>query len=79
MEGTRASRLQSVLESLSVGFDQFTFRIKAQTRDMERLVRSANLANLHVSPMHNKLRYKNRTSACGSVNKPRTTKGQCSS
>lgn len=34
MEGTRASRLQSLSEVLSVGFDQFTFRIKAQTRDM---------------------------------------------
>jgi len=36
MEGTRASRLQSLSEALSVGFDQFTFRIKAQTRDMEQ-------------------------------------------
>jgi hypothetical protein len=36
MEGTRASRLQSLSEVLSVGFDQFTFRIKAQTRDMEQ-------------------------------------------
>ena len=36
MEGTRASRLQSLSEALSVGFDQFAFRIKAQTRDMEQ-------------------------------------------
>lgn len=36
MEGTRASRLQSLSDALSVGFDQFTFRIKAQTRDMEQ-------------------------------------------
>ena len=36
MEGTRASRLQSLSDSLSIGFDQFTFRIKAQTRDMEQ-------------------------------------------
>jgi hypothetical protein len=36
MEGTRASRLQSLSEALSVGFDLFTFRIKAQTRDMEQ-------------------------------------------
>lgn len=36
MEGTRASRLQSLSEALSVGFDQFTFRIKAQTRDMDQ-------------------------------------------
>src|SRR5258708_18026587 len=37
MEGTRASRLQSLSEALSVGFDHFTFRIKAQTRDMEQV------------------------------------------
>jgi len=36
MEGTRASRRQSLSEALSVGFDQFAFRIKAQTRDMEQ-------------------------------------------
>lgn len=35
MEGTRASRLQSLSAALSVGFDQFTFRLKGQTRDME--------------------------------------------
>ena len=34
--GTRASRLQSLSEALSFGFDQFTFRIKTQTRDMEQ-------------------------------------------
>jgi hypothetical protein len=37
MEGTRANRLQSLSEALSVGFDHFTFRIKAQTRDMEQV------------------------------------------
>ncbi len=36
MEGTRANRLQSLSEALSAGFDQFTFRIKAETRDMEQ-------------------------------------------
>lgn len=36
MEGARVSRLQSLSEALSVGFDQFTFRIKTQTRDMEQ-------------------------------------------
>ena len=36
MEGTRVSRLQSLSEALSVGFDYFTFRIKAQTRDMQQ-------------------------------------------
>lgn len=36
MEGTRASRLQSLSGALSVGFDQFTFRLKTQTRDMEQ-------------------------------------------
>ena len=32
MEGTRASRLQSLSEALSASFDQFTFRIKAEAR-----------------------------------------------
>jgi nucleotidyltransferase AbiEii toxin of type IV toxin-antitoxin system len=36
MEGTRASRLQSLSDALGVGFDQFAFRIKARTRDMEQ-------------------------------------------
>lgn len=36
MEGTRASRMQSLSGALSVGFDQFTFRMKTQTRDMEQ-------------------------------------------
>ena len=36
MEGTRATRLQSLSEALSGAFDQFTFRIKARTRDMDQ-------------------------------------------
>ena len=36
MEGVRADRLRFLTEALAAGFDQFTFRIKAQTRDMER-------------------------------------------
>jgi hypothetical protein len=36
MEGTRADRLRSLAEALTAGFDEFTFRIKAQTRDMEQ-------------------------------------------
>lgn len=36
MEGTRASRLQALSEALRLGFDEFTFRLKAQTRDMEQ-------------------------------------------
>lgn len=36
MEGARATRLQSLSEALSGGFDQFTFRIKAQTRYMDQ-------------------------------------------
>ena len=36
MEGVRADRLRSLTEALAAGFDQFTFRIRAQTRDMER-------------------------------------------
>lgn len=34
MEGARASRLQMLAETLRLGFDEFTFRVKAQTRDM---------------------------------------------
>ena len=34
IEGTRASRLQTLSEVLRIGFDQFTFRVKPQTRDM---------------------------------------------
>ena len=36
IEGTRASRLQTLSEVLKIGFDQFTFRVKPQTRDMEQ-------------------------------------------
>jgi hypothetical protein len=36
MEGARADRLRSLTGALAVGFDEFTFRIKAQTRDMEQ-------------------------------------------
>jgi predicted nucleotidyltransferase component of viral defense system len=36
MEGTRASRLQALSEALRLGFDEFTFRLKAQTRHMEQ-------------------------------------------
>jgi hypothetical protein len=36
MEGVRADRLRSLAEALAAGFDEFTFRIKAQTRDMEQ-------------------------------------------
>ena len=36
MDGTRASRLQALSEALRLGFDEFTFRLKAQTRDMEQ-------------------------------------------
>ena len=36
MEGTRTSRLQTLAEALRLGFDEFTFRVKAQTRDMEQ-------------------------------------------
>jgi len=36
MEGARADRLRSLTEALAAGFDEFTFRIKAQTRDMEQ-------------------------------------------
>lgn len=36
MEGTRASRLRTLSETLQLGFDEFTFRRKAPTRDMEQ-------------------------------------------
>jgi hypothetical protein len=36
IEGTRASRLQTLSAVLKTGFDQFTFRVKAQSRDMEQ-------------------------------------------
>lgn len=34
--GSRAERLRSLTEALATGFDEFTFRIKAQTRDLEQ-------------------------------------------
>jgi hypothetical protein len=37
MEGARAERLRSLTEALAAGFDEFTFRIKAQMRDMEQV------------------------------------------
>lgn len=36
MEGARADRLRSLTEALAAGFDEFIFRIKAQTREMEQ-------------------------------------------
>lgn len=36
IEGTRSSRLRTLSEILTIGFDQFKFRVKAQTRDMEQ-------------------------------------------
>lgn len=36
MEGARKDRLRSLADALATGFDEFTFRIKAQTRDMEQ-------------------------------------------
>jgi predicted nucleotidyltransferase component of viral defense system len=36
MEGTRTSRLRTLSETLQLGFDEFTFRLKAQTREMEQ-------------------------------------------
>jgi hypothetical protein len=36
MEGTRTGRLQKLSEALALGFDEFTFRVKSQTRDMEQ-------------------------------------------
>lgn len=34
--GARATRLQTLSAALRLGFDQFTFRLKAQTRDMQQ-------------------------------------------
>ena len=36
LEGTRARRLHTLSDALRLGFDEFTFRVKAQTRDMEQ-------------------------------------------
>ena len=36
MEGERAGRLDLLQQALRPGFDEFTFRVKAQTRDMEQ-------------------------------------------
>jgi len=36
IEGNRANRLQALSNVLRLGFDQFTFRLKARTRDMEQ-------------------------------------------
>ena len=36
LEGPRANRLDMLRRSLELGFDDFTFRVKAQTRDMEQ-------------------------------------------
>jgi hypothetical protein len=36
INASRANRLQTLSAALSLGFDQFTFRVKAQTRDMEQ-------------------------------------------
>jgi hypothetical protein len=36
LEGTRASRIDLLQRSLALGFDEFTFRMKAQTRNMEQ-------------------------------------------
>jgi hypothetical protein len=36
MEGDRADRLRSLTQALAAGFDEFAFRIKTQTRDMEQ-------------------------------------------
>lgn len=36
IEGIRASRLRTLSDVLNIGFDQFTFRVKPQTRDMEQ-------------------------------------------
>ncbi len=35
IEGSRANRLQTLSSALRLGFDQFTFRLKARTREME--------------------------------------------
>ncbi len=36
IEGTRATRLQRLSEALGLGFDEFTFRVKAQVRHMDQ-------------------------------------------
>ncbi len=36
MEGARTNRLQTLSEALLLGFDEFTFRVKAQIRDLEQ-------------------------------------------
>jgi hypothetical protein len=36
MDGTRAGRLQSLSAALTSGFDEFTFRLKSETRDMKQ-------------------------------------------
>jgi predicted nucleotidyltransferase component of viral defense system len=36
IEGARASRMQALSEALRAGYDEFTFRVKAQTRDMQQ-------------------------------------------
>jgi hypothetical protein len=36
IDAMRTNRLQTLSAALNLGFDQFTFRIKAQTRDMEQ-------------------------------------------
>ena len=35
MQGTRKARAQLLSEALRLGFDEFTFRVKSQTRDMD--------------------------------------------
>lgn len=35
MEGNRADRLQTLAEALRLGFDEFTFRLKTQKKEME--------------------------------------------
>lgn len=37
LEGPRAGRLDLLRRSLDLGFDEFAFRVKAQTRDMEQV------------------------------------------
>ena len=36
LEGSRANRVELLRQALAVGFDAFTFRLKAQRRDMEQ-------------------------------------------
>ena len=36
IEGTRTTRMRTLSDVLSLSFDQFTFRLKARTRDMEQ-------------------------------------------